>query len=187
MPLKQTRDRRHTAAAYPCPRPVLGVDYARAPCPAGAPCCLSGCRELATAPPSSPRCQEPPTMTGTRQKPAPPSRKKTPAALLSLLTSKPDTANDDTRRPAEVANDDRNRRRHTLYNIYSERQPPPCWLPSLHDRHPPPLSLLTSKEDTANDDSERERHPPPVVFIFRYLQENDKYICKRILKRQIYS
>lgn len=145
MPLKSTRDRRHTAAAHACPRPVLGVDYARGPCPAGAPCCLSGCRELATAPPSSPRCQEPPTMTppppvriqtpaallrsptmtGTRQKPAPTSRKKTPAALLSLQTSKPDTANDD-----------RNRRRHTLYNIYSER-------------HPPRAGCLHSMTDTA--------------------------------------
>jgi len=46
-------------------------------------------------------------MTGTRQKPAPPSRKKTPAALLSLLTSKLDTANDHTAND-HTANDHRN-------------------------------------------------------------------------------
>ena len=83
---------------------------------------------LLRSPTMTARERHPPTMTGTRQKPAPPSRKKTPAALLSLLTSKPDTANDhtanddtpppvriqtpandDTRRPAEVANDDSER------------------------------------------------------------------------------
>jgi hypothetical protein len=110
--------------------------------------------------------------------PPPPVRIQTPA-------------NDDTRRPAEVANDDSERETpanddtpaaiHYIIYIARDSRPRAGCLLSLHDRHPPPFSLLTSKPDTANDDS--ERHPPPVVFIFRYLQENDKYICKRILKR----
>ena len=156
----QEGDRRHTGAPPPTPGgPVARLmppppSWVGRGCRAGA--CLSSCREFATAPPSSPRCQEPPTMTA----------RETPA-------------NDDTPPPVRIqtpANDDRNRR-HTLYNIYSERQPPPCWLPSLHDRQTPAAPLSADI---------KRKHPPPVVYICRYLQENDKYICKRILKWQIY-